>query len=316
MSNPELPVRLFEPEDMKIPDGAHVRELRTADGVTLRFARWDAKGPDNRGTICLLPGIPETIEQYYETAENCLDRGYAFAIFDWRSQGGSERPVANVGKVHIRSFDDYARDLDAFVQCVQAECSSPYYGIGFSTGALNLLIALANKPRFFERATAIAPPLIADFKGIPRWVMHGVAGTLVGVGLGRLPLEKYDPVMHAAHPHLGDISDDPVRSERYWKSYFLDPSLFSDQRTLSWALAYTRVVTRFDNPDFGNANETPLLVLRGTSDHRAPAHLLEPLVGRIPDASYLEIPDARHCIFHESDAIRARLWNELDTFLA
>ena len=308
-------MRLFEPEDMKIPDGAQVSELTTEDGVALRFARWDARGPDNRGTVCLMPGVPETIEQYYETAENVLDRGYAFAIFDWRSQGGSQRPLADIGKVHIRSFDEYSRDLEAFQQRVQAECSPPYYGIGFSGGALNLLIALGNKPRFFDRATSIAPSLLTDLRGVPLWAVHIASVALVGVGLGRLALEKYDAVMHAAHPHLGDISDDPVRSERYWKSYLLDPSLRSDQRTLSWALAYVRAMSQFDNPDFGTANETPFLVLRGTSDHRAPRRLLEPLVGRMRGASYREIADARHCIFHESDAIRTRLWNELDTFL-
>ena len=309
-------MQLFEFDDLAIPGGAHVDTLNTDDGVILRYARWEATAQKNRGTVCLFPGIPETIEHYLETVEDILDRGYAVAVFDWRSQGGSARSIVDIGKVHVRSFDEYRLDFAAFIQRVKVECEPPYYCLGFSSGALNLLRSLSDDPHIFDRAIAISPVITKDFHGMPEWLVHIIGNILVGVGLGDLPSQRFQAgKSHAVHRHTGHMTDDPVRSERYWKAYLLDPSLLSNQRTWAWTVAFSHASDQVGRPDFGRSIDIPLLVTHGASDHLAAAEPLEALVKRVPNATYFEIPDGRHIILHETDEIRSVFWEKFGEFI-
>ena len=69
-----------------VPEGAVSGTLKTRDGVTLRFARWQPP-PGRKGTVCLFTGRAEFIEKYFETVRDLRARGFAVAMLDWRGQG-------------------------------------------------------------------------------------------------------------------------------------------------------------------------------------------------------------------------------------
>ena len=98
-----------------VPENAVSGMLKTRDGLNVRFARW-APPPGRKGTVCLFQGRAEFIEKYFETVRELHARGFAVATMDWRGQGGSARSLSNPRKGHVKSFDQYDRDLAEIAQ--------------------------------------------------------------------------------------------------------------------------------------------------------------------------------------------------------
>src|ERR1700693_4686345 len=94
-----------------VPEGATVGTLKTPDGVSLRFARWEPPA-GRKGTLCVLQGRAEFIEKYFEVVNDARDRGFAVATLDWRGQGLSQRGPSDHRKGHVRNFSDYDLDLE------------------------------------------------------------------------------------------------------------------------------------------------------------------------------------------------------------
>ncbi|MBN8920394.1 MAG: alpha/beta hydrolase, partial [Rhizobiales bacterium] len=108
-----------------VPEGAVVGEIKTPDGVGLRFARWPPP-PGRKGTVCLVQGRAEFIEKYFEVVVELRRRGFAVVTMDWRGQGGSQRALRDSRRGHVRSFDEYDRDLETLVRDVMLpDCPPP-----------------------------------------------------------------------------------------------------------------------------------------------------------------------------------------------
>src|SRR5690606_31013661 len=143
-----------------VPSGATVGAFQGYDGNPMRFARWEpTRGPEH-GTVCVFTGRGEFIEKYFEVVADLRRRGFAVAIMDWRGQGGSYRPLSNPRKGWVRSFAEYDKDLDCFMeQVVLASCPAPYYALAHSMGGHILLRAASRPASPFERIIVVAPML-------------------------------------------------------------------------------------------------------------------------------------------------------------
>ena len=95
----QIIMRLYETENNPIPDDAKVGGVDTPDGVSIRYAHWQAVKRPSKGTILILTGRTEFIEKYFETVNDFRKRGFGVLVFDWRGQGGSERMLDNPKKV-------------------------------------------------------------------------------------------------------------------------------------------------------------------------------------------------------------------------
>src|SRR5262245_38206518 len=71
----DLPMDLVSIPANPVPEGAVTGALKTHDGVTLRFARWQPP-PGRKGTVCLFQGRTEFIEKYFETVRELRSRGF------------------------------------------------------------------------------------------------------------------------------------------------------------------------------------------------------------------------------------------------
>src|SRR5262245_63331861 len=94
-----------------VPDGAFAGTIKTPDGVTLRYARFDPP-PGRKGTLCLFHGRAEFIEKYFEVIEEARARGFAVATLDWRGQGMSQHVLRDGRKGHVQDFTEYEIDLE------------------------------------------------------------------------------------------------------------------------------------------------------------------------------------------------------------
>ncbi len=300
-----------------IPDGAITGSLKAADGVALRFARWPvAEGKRRKGTVCLFPGRAEMIEKYFEVVTELRERGFAVAVLDWRGQGGSARMLSDPRKGHVGDFAEYQLDLEAFMrQIVLPDCPPPYFALAHSMGGANILRALREERRWFDRVVLCAP--LIDLR-LRRWptVARYFTRFMARSGFGR----RYIPGGGAAavtnRPFANNpVSSDPERYQRIAAIVEAEPSLGLGSPTYSWIAAAFRQTDEFLAPEYPTRLHQPILILGAGDDRLVSTLASEKFAIRLRAGAMLTIPGSQHEIMIERDAIRAQFWAAFDAFV-
>lgn len=297
------------------PDGAVVGKVGTADGVELRFARWDAPG-ESRGTVCVFGGRGEFIEKYFETIGELRRRGFAVAVMDWRGQGHSSRQLPDPRKGHVEDFSEYEADLEAFMrQMVLPNCPPPHFALTHSMGGAVVLRAAHSGRRWFERAVLVAPMI-----GFPRaWVarpLRILVGALRRAGLGG----NYVPGGNIDGGRTSRFAGNPLTSDprRYARNAGMvahDPTLGIGGPTVAWLTAAFDTIAAFQAGDYPEKIGQPTLLLAAGADTIVSPAAIGRFAARLPAGSHRLIEGARHEILQEQDSYRAQLWAAFDAFV-
>jgi lysophospholipase len=302
--------------DNPAPEGAIETDIRTADGVRLRTVRWI---PPHAvaGTVAILGGRGEFIEKYFELARDLIARGLAVAAFDWRGQGGSDRPLRNPRKGHVDDFSLYERDLEAFVAGVlKPFCPRPWFGLAHSMGgAVCLTVDEAGRCPF-ERLVLTSPMIAAkgvDHRGL---LARSVVGTLDALGLGGAFAPGNGSDTYWTRPfERNPFTTDPVRYARIARLAKETPHLFLGGPTISWTHAAFRAMRRFDEPNFPRRANTPTLIIASGADRVVDLGAAERFAARLRGGRIIVIPGAEHEILIERDGLRDQFWAAFDAFV-
>ncbi len=297
------------------PPGAVEEDIRAADGVRLRAARWTPPSI-RRGTVAILGGRGEFIEKYFEVVGDLLSRGFAAAIMDWRGQGGSDRPLRNPRKGHVDDFSHFERDLEAFVTSVLVpHCPRPWYGLCHSMGAAILLMVDEAGRCPFERLVLTSPMTAVrgiDHRGAARFLLEALDA--VGMGGAFIPGEGSGNLWSA--PFAGNVfTTDPVRYARIAKLVQAVPHLCLGGPTIGWAHAAFRIMKRFDEPNFPRRASTPALIIASGADRVADTAAAESFAARLRAGRVVVIEGAEHEILIERDVFRRQFWAAFDQFV-
>lgn len=302
-----------------VPAGATVGTLRADDGVTLRFARWDATRGPRRGTMCLLPGRGEFIEKYFEVVADLRRRGYAVAMLDWRGQGGSERLLANPRKGHVRSFADYERDLIRFMKdVVLPDCPPPYLAMGHSMGGNVLLRSATLAGSWFDRMILTGPMIgIAQEKlGMPQPVARALAEVATMAGLGKAYVPGGSDRSEEARPFAETVlTSDAERYNRTKAIIETAPHLALGSPTIGWLRAGLRSCATLTRPDFPRQIRVPLLLVSAGADRIVSLPDIATLAKGLKIGAHVTIAASCHEVLMERDEIRARFWAAFDAYL-
>lgn len=302
-----------------VPSGAIAGFIKTFDGVRLRYARWQATIAPERGTVCICQGRTEFIEKYFEVIADLRRRGFAVATFDWRGQGGSERLLDNPAKGHIRTFRDFDRDLEAFMtQAVQPSCKPPYIALGHSMGGHILLRHATLQTPSFERMVLSAPMIDISPQrlGGSHLKARLYAEVYCLLGLGRL----YTRGGAGLPLDLGDfegneLTNDRERFQRTSQIVQENPQLGLGAPTVSWLRAALRSISQLTAPDYPARVRVPTLLFAAGNDTIASTPAIEDFTQRLKLGKHDLIPEAKHEILMETDAVRRRFWAGFDAYL-
>ena len=298
--------------------------LTLDDGTRLRTARWRADGTADgtadgapRGTVLLLNGRSEFVEKYAETAGELRARGFQVVSFDWRNQGLSDRPLANRQIHHLDSFDTLVDDLDAvFERVVRPVAAGPLVLMGHSMGGLVATLNLARHPERY-RAAVLSAPMYDIFTGpVPRAAAVWLAERFCGWGRAEtyaFGQRDYDPVEGLFTPG-NPITSDPRRYAVYHDAFRERPELRLGGVSFGWVRAALRAAGRLREAPLERVT-APVLLLSAPRDAVVRAEAHRAVAARLPDAVLKEYPDARHEVLMERDAIRDRVWADIDAFL-
>src|SRR5262249_32791323 len=153
--------------------------------------------------------------KYFETVRDLRDRGFAVAMIDWRGQGHSARLLRDWRKGYVRSFSDYEKDVEAFVQQIMMpDCPPPYYALAHSMGgAVMLRLARAGK-RWFDRMVLIAPMI--DLPGrTTSFPIRTAVRTMRFTGMGGRYVPGGSDQIVGTGPFVNNpVTSDPVRYAR------------------------------------------------------------------------------------------------------
>jgi lysophospholipase len=298
-----------------VPEGVVTGMLKTRDGVSIRFARWEPP-PGRKGTVCLFPGRAEFIEKYFETVRDLRARGFAVAMIDWRGQGGSQRLLRNARKGYVRRFSDYDIDLATFVHdVVLPDCPPPVFALAHSMGATVLIRAAHQGQRWFDRMVLLAP--LIGLPGLRRSLPTRLAvRTLRLMGLGGLYVPGGDASVMQQRPFIGNLlTSDPVRYARNVGVLEAQPALAIGWPTVAWADSTFRMIGELSQPGYPAKIRQPLLIVAAGQDQIVSTPAIDEFAARLRAGSHLIVSGARHELLMEQDRFRGQVLAAFDAFV-
>jgi lysophospholipase len=312
-----MPVPFLSIPENPCPANAEVFEIKTDDGVLLRAGRF--KAPSDRpfkGTVCLFQGRGEFIEKYFEVIGELNERGFTVAALDWRGQGGSQRKLKNPKRGHIRHFDDFQRDILAFMEdFVRPECPPPFFGLAHSMGGPILLEATRRRATWWDRIVLSAPMI-----GLPGMaadpLTRRLAVLLVWLGMGTLFVPGGTTRDYAeAGFDKNLLTSDPGRHARLVALCKAGENLTIGSPTIAWLRAAHRAMELLEDPERVSQIRTPTLFFEGSEDKIVSNRAMELLAHQMRTAEVITLPTARHELLMERNAIRKAFWTAFDAFI-
>ncbi len=289
-----------------LPPGGTTGYWLADDGWRLRVGVW----PDGaRGTLLLLNGRADFFEKYCEAIWHWRARGWAVVAPDWRGQGGSGRIVCD-GRGD--GFARLAADLRGVVARAAA-LGGPLVAVGHSMGGHLLLRAIVEGEDRVARAVLIAPML---------GLLGGEATSAVAWGAVRLGLGARMVAPRAARSPEEDarraarLTSDSARQtdEAWWLARH--PELAGDGVSWGWLAVACGSIARLGAGGRIARPERVRAVLAGADrvvDRGAARRLIARRIGA--EGMLDDVPGAEHELLRETDAVRARVFACMDTYL-
>src|SRR5271155_137006 len=299
-----------------VPDNFVTGVLKTPDGVSLRYARWQPPA-GRRGTVCIFQGRSEWIEKYFETVRDLRTRGFAVAALDWRGQGLSERALSDRRKGYVGDFSEYDTDLETFMrEIVLPDCPPPIFALGHSTGASVLLRAAYRGHRWFDRMVLIAPLIALGGIDYSRGYGPLIVRALRMAGFGSIYVPKTDTSIIESRPFAGNIlTSDPVRYARNAAILEAEPALALGAPTVAWTDAAFRAMRTMHARSYPANTRQPILIVAGGSDVVVSNTAIEDFASLLRAGSQLVLAGAKHELLMEQDRFRSQFWAAFDAFV-
>lgn len=299
-----------------MPSGGAFATFAADDGAELRYALWPR---DNaRGTVILQGGFTEFIEKHFESTQDLLERGFAVAAMDWRSQGLSQRTLANSQKIHATSFRRYADDLAEFQdRIVGPNLPGPYVILAHSMGGHITLRYLHNRPPAIRAAVLSAPMVDIALPERLRWLIGAIVNAGVSLGFD----EAYAPGAKDYGPWKqqfkgNKLTSDPVRFQDVHALIAANPALASGGGTYGWLKAALRSATLFNDRAYLDGFRTPICLVQAGDDGIVSNAAQDRFAERVASCELHRIDGARHELLKERDELRDQFWAIFDEFVA
>lgn len=288
--------------------------MTTPDQQSLRYGIWYSSTKKQKRSILLLSGRREFMEKYLETIEELNQEGFDVYSLDWRGQGLSSRILANRHKGFIDDYDVYIYDLNMFItKIVMPESVHPLIIIAHSMGGHIALRFMHDHPDLADMAV-LTSPMIDIFasslsrrfvKLITRMAIKTGFSHSYTIGSGDYTVEKFKG---------NELTSDPVRFADTQNAIIKNPDLALGGVTYGWLTATLKSIDILTQPGFAAKITTPILMVIAGNDKIVSTNAQKQFCTMLPNCKLIEISEARHEIFKETDAVRSIFWREFNRF--
>ncbi|WP_133862573.1 MULTISPECIES: alpha/beta hydrolase [Pseudomonas] len=260
----------------------------TAGGYQLAVQGWWPREP--RGSLLLLHGYYDHMGLYGHVVDWALSRQWAVLAFDLPGHG-----LSSGARASINDFAEYQTALTALVaEARRLDLPRPWHLLGQSTGGAILLdYLLRGEPAPELGETILLAPLVRPHA----WRQ----------GLWTYRLVK--PFARALPRRFSVNSGDPA-----FLDFLQQDSLQPRELPAQWVGALARWIPQLERAPASNRS---LLVIQGEQDFTVDwRHNLGVLEAKFARPEVLRLPEARHHLVNETEALRQRYFRWLDDRLA
>jgi lysophospholipase len=299
------------------PPGWTWGSLVNADGARLRYG-WAFPDTSVRGVIVLAPSFQAPVEEYFETARDLAQAGYAVWIMDRRGQGGSDRWPGAGQRAHLEGGWREVRDLRQFALLARAQNPhAPAFLLGESFGGLVGLRLLHDNPDLFAAAAFSSPGIDFQTNGVPRGVVKVV--TTLSCWFGRC--KAYAPTQHdwRFEAKVGGPSD-PFKDDRERALaeegiLVAHPELREGGATNGFVQALFQEAVTEEATGWPEAIRTPVLFGYTPKDTISRTDVIESVCSRMPRCTLAKFQSTGHALFTDADDTRNPWMQQLESFL-
>lgn len=220
-----------------------------------------------KASIVIVHGLSEFSKKFHEAAYYFLNQGYNVFIYDQRGHGLSFRMTKQIDLIHVDSFYDYAKDLDAFIEKIVAPTAQkPLYIYAHSMGGAVTTLYLAKEQERISKAVLSAPL----FDPV---VTHGVSDNVakMGVFMAKLFLGGKKKFFGSKefNPEIKYNSDTDASRARFEYNMELrrnNPCYQSTPMSLSWTYGSLTIRSKLMKKRVTEGIKTPMLILSAEKD--------------------------------------------------
>jgi lysophospholipase len=299
--------QFYPTPDNSCPPGGSAQFLALKPDLRIRVAAWPG---GTHGTVILLQGRTETIEKYFETIGELKARGLSVVTLDWRGQGASSRALRDPLKGHVHDFAEYMEDLAAVLETLGPDLPRPHLLLAHSMGSHIALRAVREWPDRFQGAV-LGSPMIR-IKGAPGALVMLLSRFLSpDLYLPGLPRDPYSERFES-----NPVTHDPKRFARNLGIINAHRALALGAPTWGWLQAAIASGARLQRPGFLEAVRTPMLILSAERERIIDNTAHVEIARRLKRVTQIVVPQARHELLQEIDAVRQAFWRGFDSFTA
>ncbi|MCH2163390.1 MAG: alpha/beta hydrolase [Marinovum sp.] len=290
------------------PKGGACHWIEVDDGVRVRVGHWPLEGA--RGSVLIFPGRTEYVEKYGPTAQACHGLNLAAAAIDWRGQGIADRLHNDPRAGHVGDFDDYQRDVRAYLEHVRSlGMPEPYYMLAHSMGGCIGLRALY-KGLPVDAVAFTAPMWGIGLHPVLRPTAWVVGWTSQQLGLAHLYAPSTGPESYVASAPYEDntLTTDPTMFTFMKDQVTERPDLQLGGPSIHWlreALVECNTLARMPSPDLS------CLTFLGRQERIVHPRRILDRMAAWPNGTLQMIENAEHEVLMERPAVRALIFEQL-----
>ncbi len=285
------------------------------DGIQLKYASFCQ--PTHTKCLIICTGRSESYLKYEELISELFQQGFDIFILDHRGQGLSERMLNNPHKGYVKNFDDYAADLNTFVNTIVEPYSlTKQQSIYLLAHSMGSTIAL----RYFQlyqhpiKAAVLSSPMITfSRKGLPLFLVESIINITQAINnrCSKTPWYFIGQGDYKAIPFANNpLSHSPNRYQAFINLYENTPEIQLGGVTIKWLQEALKVYKKlFKEVDKLNI---PIQVLQAGADRVIDNEAQNQFCQRLhqhypascPNGRPIVIDGAKHELFIEADCYR------------
>lgn len=272
-----------------LADLEHSLGTVATDTHTILVHHW--RPAEATGTAVVLHGYYDHVGLYGHLIRHLLDRRLGVLSFDLPGHG-----LSSGGAATIETFDHYVSAFDACLEVMGPHLDEPWYLFGQSTGGAVAMEWLLGRGHTrvtspFQRVVLLAPLVRPAAWQALRFYYYLVRGFI------RERPRTFTP--NAENPEfIAFLRDQDVLQAR--------------TLPVQWVTAMINWMKRFEGHP---ASDIAPLVIQGQSDRTVDWEYNMKVIEGLFDPRVFYIPEARHHLVNESEAIRAQIFAAIDAEL-
>lgn len=280
--------------------------------------RWGETGNREaaKATIIFVPGYTATLDMYGEQFDRLARRGFHVMGLDMRGQGGSERHRIDFPeKLWVEDFADYGEDIRNWLSAMDLPKDRIVILAGSSFGGNTVIRAVGDGPINISGLYLLAPAIEPNTGEYSFDQAKSMLSRFITIGRGK----RYVLGQGDWKPESADLTTTSNCSSYAKRLHYRDviftraPEQRVGGATNKWFYEFLRSSEHMNNQAYLAKIKVPVTVITAEiDDFVSNAVNAKACAEYFPNCVEVIIPDTKHCLLQESDAIQMRLYDEMD----